>query len=128
MAGHDPGRNPEEEGIPDLQDGSPEQYRASDPQQMPVPGDEPTAANRWGTTPFEQQHPESLDERLREEEPDLTEEDATDEVADEKTGLLSDDPDSPRPRNQDMFSHRDPQSGLSAEEEAVHIPADQDRL
>lgn len=129
MAGHDPGRNPEEEGIPDLQDGSPEQYLASDPEQMPVPGDEAGASEAWGTTPFEQQAGEPLAQRLAEEEPDPDPDaDFDDGIPDEEAGLLSDDPDSPRARNQDMFAHRDRQPGLSAEESAVHIPEDQDRI
>src|SRR4051794_37657885 len=72
MAGtHDPGVPPEEEGIPDLQDGTPEQQRASDPEQMPVPGDEPVAADAWGTTVNEQREGEPLDDRLAAEEPDV---------------------------------------------------------
>jgi hypothetical protein len=34
-----------------------------------------SAADRYGTTPFEQSHGQDLEHRLREEEPDLTEPD-----------------------------------------------------
>jgi len=68
---HDPGSRWEEDGIPDLQEGTPEQYWAEDPQEAPVPGDKPTAVNRFGTTASEYQAGAPLDERLREEEPDV---------------------------------------------------------
>jgi hypothetical protein len=68
----EPGRDPEspleDEGIPDMQDGTPQQQWASDPQQQPVPGDEPLAADDYGTTAEEQHEGESLDGRLAREE------------------------------------------------------------
>lgn len=70
---HDPGVNPEEEGIPDLQDGWPEAERANDPQQEAVPGDEPVAVESFGTTTAEQEQGEPLDRRLAAEEPDVGE-------------------------------------------------------
>lgn len=121
---HDPATDPEAEGIPDLQDGTPEQQRANDPQQAPVPGDTPTAAGRR-TTPREIREGESLDERLAEEEPEPREP-VTDEEQEETTGLLYDAPDSDRPREQDVFSQEGSRSGLSAEEEAVHVKGDDD--
>jgi hypothetical protein len=148
---HDPGVNPEDEGIPDLTDGSPEAERANDPQRMPVPGDEPIAADAHGTTTAEQIEGEPLDRRLAAEEPDVGEEDPlgepnaleerdpdrepdddellghADGLPDEETGQLADDPYPGRPRNQDVFSHENPAAGLSAEEAAVHVPEDQDR-
>jgi hypothetical protein len=43
-----------------------------DPQDdMPVPGDKPVAVNDFGTTAWEEQHGEPLDQRLQREEPDL---------------------------------------------------------
>jgi hypothetical protein len=73
--GH-PGRDPEssleDEGIPDLQDGTPGQQWASDPQQQPVPGDEPMAVDEYGTTAEEQREPESLNGRLAREEAEPT--------------------------------------------------------
>ena len=68
----EPGRDPEssleDEGIPDLQDGTPQQQWASDPQEHPVPGDEPAAVEDYGTTADEQRRPEPLDGRLAREE------------------------------------------------------------
>jgi hypothetical protein len=63
----------EDEGIPDLQDGYPEQYWAEDPQRAPVPGDRPIAVDDFGTTAEEQSEGESLDGRLSREEPDVGE-------------------------------------------------------
>jgi hypothetical protein len=67
--GHDPESTLEDEGIPDLQDGTPQQQWASDPQEQPVPGDEPMAVDDYGTTADEQYEPEALDDRLAREEP-----------------------------------------------------------
>jgi hypothetical protein len=68
----EPGRDPEspleDEGIPDMQDGTPQQQWASDPQQQPVPGDEPLAVDEYGTTADEQREGEPLDGRLAREE------------------------------------------------------------
>jgi hypothetical protein len=67
-----PGRDPEsafeDEGIPDMQDGTPEQQWASDPQEQPLPGDEPVGVDEYGTTADEQYENESLDRRLAREE------------------------------------------------------------
>ncbi|MFB4318316.1 DUF5709 domain-containing protein [Actinomadura sp. 21ATH] len=62
---------PEDEGIPDLQDGTPEQYWAEDPQEAPIPGDRPLAMDQFGTTAEEVREGESLDGRLAREEPDV---------------------------------------------------------
>lgn len=123
---HDPGVSPESEGIPDLQDGTPQQQRASDPQQEPVPGDEPAAVESFGTTPAEQREGEPLDDRLAAEEPEVAGEPAG--IPDEETGQLSDDPHPDRPANQDVFSREGETDGMSAEEAAVHVPEDQDGL
>jgi hypothetical protein len=61
----------EDEGIPDLQDGYPEQYWAEDPQRAPVPGDRPIAVDDFGTTAEERSEGESLEGRLSREEPDV---------------------------------------------------------
>ncbi len=71
--GYDPGSQFEEEGIPDLQDGTPEQQRAVDPQEAPLPGEEPIAADEYGTTAQEAIQGEPLTLRLEREEPDVTE-------------------------------------------------------
>jgi hypothetical protein len=70
MTNRDPHSEFEDEGIPDLQDGFPEQQWAEDPQQAPLPGDEPIAVDDFGTTAEEQRTGESLDGRLSREEPD----------------------------------------------------------
>lgn len=124
--GHDPGAEPEDEGIPDLQDDSPEAELANDPQRESVPGDEPVAVERYGTTFAEQVEGESLDERLSEEEPDVGDE-AAEEPADVQAGQLSDDPLSWRPANQDTFSTESPAHGLSGEESAVHVADDDEQ-
>src|SRR4051794_28364238 len=67
---YDPGSRFEDEGIPDLQDGTPEQQRAVDPQELPLPGDEPVAVDEYGTTADEQASGEPLDVRLAREEPE----------------------------------------------------------
>jgi hypothetical protein len=122
---HDPATDPETEGIPDLQDGTPEQQRASDPQQASVPGDTPTAVE-GRTTPREVREGESLDERLAKEEPE-PEPPATDGKREEPTGLLYDAPDAERPREQDGYAQEGSTSGLSAEEEAVRVATDDRR-
>ncbi|GGS74862.1 hypothetical protein GCM10010156_37080 [Planobispora rosea] len=74
MSHHIPERDPrstfEDEGIPDLQDGSPEQRWAVDPQEAPVPGDRPMAVDDFGTTVDEQIQGESLEGRLAREIPE----------------------------------------------------------
>ncbi|GAA2406161.1 hypothetical protein GCM10010420_37580 [Streptomyces glaucosporus] len=123
----DPGGNPEDEGIPDLQNGTPEQQWMNDPQQMPVPGERAVAADRWGTTYAEQVEGESLDQRLAQEEPEVRE-DASAGYGPpaDRTGQLSYDPLDDRPANQDVFSHESPVEGMSPEESAVHT-VDDDR-
>jgi hypothetical protein len=77
---HEAGSRLEEEGIPDLQDGTPEQSWASDPQEMPLPGDEPVAANDYGTTIDEQLRGEPHDLRLSRERPDTPATEADEDV------------------------------------------------
>jgi hypothetical protein len=71
---HTPERDPrsrfEDEGIPDLQDGSPQQQWAEDPQEAPVPGDRPVGVDEFGTTADEQIRGEPLDGRLAREVPE----------------------------------------------------------
>jgi hypothetical protein len=59
----------EDDGIPDLQDGVPEQDWMEDPQFAPVPGERPSASVDYGTTAAEQAEGESLDGRLAREIP-----------------------------------------------------------
>ena len=64
----------EEEGIPDLQDGTPQQQWVEDPQEAPIPGDVPLGADEWGTTIAEQVEGEPLGLRLSREEPEVWDE------------------------------------------------------
>lgn len=122
----DPAASPEDEGIPDLQDGTPEAQRAEDPQRMPVPGERPVAAESFGTTHAEQVEGESLDDRLAEEEPDVGA-GGVEDVPTPEAGQLSDDPlPSSRPANQDSFSTESDAPGTSGEESAVHVSGDDD--
>ncbi|MPQ96980.1 hypothetical protein GB931_03385 [Modestobacter sp. I12A-02628] len=64
----------EDNGIPDLQDGSPEQQWNEDPEFLPEPGERPTATVDFGTTAAEQATGEDLTGRLDREVPDVTDE------------------------------------------------------
>jgi hypothetical protein len=79
----------EDEGIPDLQEGTPEQQWARDPQEAPLPGREPTAVLDHGTTAEEQREGEPLDLRLSREEPEVGPDDIP---LDAKPDLDSEDP------------------------------------
>ncbi|MFC0866009.1 DUF5709 domain-containing protein [Sphaerimonospora cavernae] len=67
---HDPHSRFEDEGIPDLQDGTPQQQWAVDPQEAPLPADQPTAVDDHGTTIDEAIQGEPLDSRLSREMPE----------------------------------------------------------
>lgn len=67
---HDPRSPLEDEGIPDLEEGAPQQQWAVDPQRAPVPGDNPAGVDEYGTTAAEQAMGESLDRELARERPD----------------------------------------------------------
>jgi hypothetical protein len=60
----------QDEGIPNLEDGSPQAAWAEDPEFMPIPGEGPGASVGYGTTAFEQSQGESLTGRLDRELPD----------------------------------------------------------
>lgn len=74
MTRHTPEPDPrsrfEDEGIPDLQDGTPGQQRAVDPQEAPLPADHPVAVDDYGTTVDEEVQGEPLDSRLDREVPE----------------------------------------------------------
>jgi uncharacterized protein DUF5709 len=67
---HDPRSEFEDEGIPDLQAGTPESQWAEDPQQAPLPTDDPQAVDDFGTTAEEQAQGEPLDLRTAREVPE----------------------------------------------------------
>jgi len=77
----DPRSRYEDEGIPDLQDAVPGQQWAVDPQEAPVPGDQPAAVDDYGTTVDEEVQGEPLAGRLTREEPDQDPDLAADEPA-----------------------------------------------
>jgi hypothetical protein len=77
----------EDAGIPDLQDGAPEQQQAVDPEELPLPGDHPVAVEEWGTTAEEESAGEPLSGRLSRELPDP----ALMEIADDLTAGPDDD-------------------------------------
>ncbi|MGW5019105.1 hypothetical protein [Streptomyces sp. NHF165] len=126
---HDPGVSPEDEGIPNLQDGTPEQQWSSDPQQESVPGDLPTAGTRAAPTPAESREGESLDERLAQQEPEADPRAAaepgagrdigTPGVPSETSGRLYEEAEAMPPRRQDIHAEETGSNGLSAEEEAT---------
>lgn len=70
MPEHDPRSRFEDEGIPDLQDGTPQQQWAVDPQEASLPGDRPVGVDEYGTTAEEQIQGEPLAGRLEREEPE----------------------------------------------------------
>jgi hypothetical protein len=67
---YDPYSRFEDEGIPDLQSGTPEQQWAVDPQEEPLPADHPIAVDDFGTTLEEQLEGEPLAGRLAREIPE----------------------------------------------------------
>jgi hypothetical protein len=67
---HDPRSPLEDEGIPDLEEGAPQQQWAVDPQRAPVPGDSPAGVDEYGTTASEEAMGESWDRYLARERPD----------------------------------------------------------
>jgi hypothetical protein len=67
----DPPSRFEDEGIPDLQEGTPEQQWRQDPQEMPLPGREPSPGLRHALDG----DGEDLDDRLAAEVPDVSEAD-----------------------------------------------------
>lgn len=120
----------EDEGIPDLQDGTPEQQWSRDPQELPVPGDEPVALDEYGTTAEEQAEGEPLDARLARErpEPQVAEEDPNAAwpawEGDEPAGRLVEPDEGVREdteRDAVAFDEGADGGGYTAEEDAVRI-------
>ena len=125
----------EDEGIPDLQEGTPGQQWARDPQELPLPGDDPTAVDDFGTTIDEQIRGESLDDRLAREEPEPVEDPlrprAVDEPVDggyvegeDAVGRLVEPDEGAHPDTEKDSIARDvgpDWGGRSAEEQAMHL-------
>ncbi len=125
----DAGSRFEDAGIPDLQDGTPEQQEAEDPQELPLPGDAPNASVDWGTTVEEQVEGEPHDVRLRREEPDP----ALDEINGGRRRRSTAGSDVGRLANDERLQPGDAQpdtdatdvgadgGGLTPEEQAIHL-------
>lgn len=121
----DPASEFEAEGIPDLEDGFPEQLWAEDPQRAPLPGDEPAAVDDFGTTAEEQRRGESLDGRLRREEPETTAgEDAEEQPAARPAGRIVEADEGARPDTEKdavAYEAGPDAGGFSAEEAAMRV-------
>jgi hypothetical protein len=126
---HDPGSRFEDAGIPDLQDGTPEQQQAEDPQELPLPGDAPNASVDWGTTVEEQLEGEPHDLRLSREEPDPVLDEINGgrrrpSVAENEVGRLANDerlqPGDTEPDTDATDVGMDG-GGLTQEEQAIHL-------
>jgi Family of unknown function (DUF5709) len=111
----------EDEGIPDLQDGTPEQQWAEDPQEMALPGDEPVGVDQYGTTAEEQAAGESLTRKLAREQPELGEEPVD---TSQTAGRIVEEDEGAHPDTEKDSIARDvgPDfGGYTAEEEAMRI-------
>jgi hypothetical protein len=126
----------EDEGIPDLQEGTPEQQWSRDPQEAPLPGREPAAVLDHGTTAEEQREGEPLDLRLSREEPDVVPDDIpvdadpaldADDPAFEQVGRLVAPDEGVRADDEkdEIATDVGPDAGgLTAEEAAMHVEPD----
>ena len=103
--------SPEDEGMPDILDGDPEQKRSIGVQEegQMTPGARPRGATAHGTTPAEQVRGEPHSDRLRRESDDAAEEPAAGRLV---TDAGRD--------GQAVAEETEDAAGLSAEEEAVH--------
>jgi len=134
----DPADPFEEEGLAaGAEDGLPSKRITGDPQDdMPVPGDLPTAVTDFGTTASEQREGEPLNRRLGREEPDMSERAAVDadesEVADqpypedpeERVGRIVETDEGARGDDEASAVAHDvgtDQGGFTAEERAIHV-------
>lgn len=128
----DPRSRFEDEGIPDLQEGTPGQQRASDPQEAALPGERPIAVDEFGTTAAEERTGEPLEERLTRERPDAAAQGdpdaaARDERADDTgpapTRLVDDEEGFGPDVEPDAIAYDvgPDTGGYTAEEDAVHV-------
>lgn len=116
---------PEDEGLPDLEDGTPEARWAEDPQEMPLPGDEPVAADDYGVTAEEQRIDEPLGRRLsREEEDPAPEPDEEEEDEEAEAPAFLTDTEPPRPSGR--LIEQDEGVRDDTEDEAVAAEAEED--
>lgn len=89
----DPGADIESEGVPSVADDStPGHGQVDEPERPTAPTDVPTASTAYGTTEWEQQHPQDLGARLAEEEgEDEGVEDRRDRTQPEEAAIRVDD-------------------------------------
>lgn len=142
MASNDipqPPELPEDEGVPDYADDTSTAYDEADRPRFndspyPVPADEPQMIDEYGVTAAEQRRGEPLAERLREEEPELTEPAELSE--EEQAGRLVEPDEGIRADTEpELFAGETPAAsgGLTAEEAAVYevteeeLPEDEPR-
>ncbi|WP_214110964.1 DUF5709 domain-containing protein [Acrocarpospora catenulata] len=114
----DPRSEFEDEGIPDLQSGTPERKWAVDPEEEPLPGDRPMAIDDFGTTAEEQYEGEPMAGRLAREVPEeqpmfgpddnpahsQEDEDAGDEDTDALVDSFTEDLDPEEPPKHDSYA------------------------
>jgi hypothetical protein len=108
--------SPEDEGIPDHGGPAPGKQATGDQQEgLLPPGDEPRAAEGFGTTAEEQREGESLDERLNDETPDRNAEEPQHigRLVEPGSGLTD------QEKDEIAEEAEDDRAGLSAEEEAM---------
>ncbi|GAA3974165.1 hypothetical protein GCM10023085_65810 [Actinomadura viridis] len=112
---------PEDEGVPDLRDDTPEQYWGEDPQEAALPGDRPTAVDDYGTTADEMREGEPLDGRLRREEPERP---LPENEPENPAGRLVEEDEGVRPDTEPDAVARDvgpDGGGYTAEERAIRV-------
>ncbi|NUS72946.1 MAG: hypothetical protein HOQ05_06010 [Corynebacteriales bacterium] len=115
--------DPEREGLPSTADddstaqlGQPDSRTGEGPDPAALPSDHPVAAEDYGMTPWEQEHKEPLEQRLRREEPDSVR-----HKFDESDQLVAPDEGAGPDLEKDLIaSDAGPSSGPTAEEDAVH--------
>ena len=114
----DPSDAFEDEGLASPDPANAPKIITGDPQDdVPVPGDKPVAVNDFGTTAWEEQHGEPLDQRLQREEPDL---DGT------KAPDVSDEADMPYPVDHEERVGRivETDEGAREDDEATAVASD----
>jgi hypothetical protein len=85
-------------------------------------------ASHWGETPWEEEHGESIEQRLAQEEPDVWDEDVSPDREQYRAGRLEEDDDAVQSGGTDTFATDVGVSGgaATAEEAAVHVVPDPD--
>lgn len=114
----------EDEGIPDLQDDEPEQAWAEDPQQEPLPAEEPIAVDDFGTTAEENVRGEPLGDRLGRERPEESEATVVSGAPEEQPGrIVEEDEGAHQDMEKDTVAYESgPHAGgETQEEEALHV-------